>query len=303
MACFPKVKQPRIHTRGLYVRLRYNTVISIMAAITYIILSQMVGAIAIYSSSVAMATSEYYFQGGFRGVVWADCVQGLLALAVPILVVCKVAYDSNSGQFKTWPLSELEPRKTILLGTVMLCIFYSLGAAEAMALSCRYRGCDPQMLGQITRTDQILPFYVLNDLKALPGLSGIFLAGVVSASISTVSSLVNSQAAVVYMDVVTPFFKVDSSSVSPIIKGIAFAAGCVMTALSLAVAHVGNTTPTVLEMPGSAGPANCNKEPGEEKTIVGLSSREEQIALTAFIKENLERHCKGRQHAPDKDPT
>ncbi|XP_077552297.1 uncharacterized protein LOC144166631 [Haemaphysalis longicornis] len=47
---------------------------------------------------------------------------------------------------------------------------------------------------------------------------------------------------------------------------------------------------------------NCNKGPGEE-TIVGLSSREDQTALTAFIKRNLERRCKGRQQAPDKDST
>ncbi|KAK8762125.1 hypothetical protein V5799_026608, partial [Amblyomma americanum] len=68
---------------------------------------------------------------------------------------------------------------------------------------------------------QLVPFYVVQDFRDFTGLSGVFLAGVVSASVSTVSSMVNSQAAVWYFDVVTPFFKVAGARLDCIIKTIA----------------------------------------------------------------------------------
>ncbi|XP_077540554.1 sodium-coupled monocarboxylate transporter 1-like isoform X3 [Haemaphysalis longicornis] len=291
-----------------YLRMRYNTVISVIAAAAYVMLSQMVGAITIYASAVAVSTvfnissiwcsitiglaaTAYAALGGLRGVVWADCLQALLTMAVPILVIIKVAHDTMRGHIRAQPLAELDPRQyyfniaadlttdetvwailiassptflnrvcldqmtaqrylasknlsqaklTLVVGTVLTCLYYALLAAESAALSCRYRGCDPQMLGQIQRVDQLLPFYVLEDLSGFPGLPGVFLAGVVSASISTTSSMVNSQAAVWYLDIVTPFFNVASKRVSCTIKALAFAAGCLMTAYSLVIPYLGS---------------------------------------------------------------
>ncbi|XP_077533102.1 sodium-coupled monocarboxylate transporter 1-like [Haemaphysalis longicornis] len=294
-----------------YVRMRYNTATSLLAAVTYILLSQMTGAVAIYASSVAMSTifhapaiwcsavvglaaTVYTALGGLRGVVWADCLQGLLTLTVPMLVMVKVASDASHGHVQTRRLGDYDPSKyffdvtvdlttdetvwavlvasapmfinrvcldqmtvqrylasktlkeakrTVMIGTVMTCIFYALATGEAVALSSRYSGCDPLMLGKIQRLDQLLPFYVLEDFRIFPGLCGIFLAGVVSASVSTVSSMVNSQAAVLYMDVVTPFVKVSSTRVTFTIRMLAFAAGLIMTGFSLSVPYLGSALP------------------------------------------------------------
>ncbi|XP_077496077.1 sodium-coupled monocarboxylate transporter 1-like [Amblyomma americanum] len=289
-----------------YVRMRYNTVISVIAAITYIMLSQMVGGIAIYASSVAVSTvfnvsatwcsvavgltaTGYTAVGGLRSVVWADCLQGLLALSVPVLITAKVAYDAEDTGAR--PFSELEPRKyflntafdltrdetlwavfiatsptffnricldqgtaqrylasrtlreakwTVITGTLLACVFYGLAAFAGAALACRYRGCDPILAGTIQRFDQLLPFYVAQDFPGFPGLSGVFLAGVVSASVSTVSSMVNSQAAVWYFDVVTPFFTVAGAHVDCTIKTLGFAVGGVMTACSVLIPYLGS---------------------------------------------------------------
>lgn len=291
-----------------YLRMRYNTVISVIAASAYVLLSQMVGAITIYAAAVAVSTvfnisstwcsitiglaaTAYAALGGLRGVVWADCLQAVLTLAVPILVMVKVAHDAMHGHIRAQPLAELDPRQyyfniavdlttdetvwailiassstflnrvcldqmtaqrylacknlsqakwTLVVGTILTCLYYALLVGESAALNSRYRGCDPQMLGQIRRVDQLLPFYVLEDLRGFPGLPGIFLAGVVSSSISTMSSMVNSQAAVWYLDIVTPFIKVANKRVSCTIKALAFAAGCLMTAYSLVVPFLGS---------------------------------------------------------------
>lgn len=53
--------------------------------------------------------------------------------------------------------------------------------------------------GLIPQNDHILPYYVTNELHGY-GLGGIFAAGVFSASLSTVSPVLNSLAAVTFED-------------------------------------------------------------------------------------------------------
>ena len=47
---------------------------------------------------------------------------------------------------------------------------------------------------------QLTPLYVVENLKNMPGLAGLFVAGIFSGSLSTVSSAVNSLAAVTLED-------------------------------------------------------------------------------------------------------
>lgn len=53
--------------------------------------------------------------------------------------------------------------------------------------------------GQISKADQLLPWYVIENFKG-SGLSGLFVAGVFSAALSTISPLLNSLAAVTVED-------------------------------------------------------------------------------------------------------
>lgn len=54
--------------------------------------------------------------------------------------------------------------------------------------------------GRITSSDQLMPLFVVESMGHLPGLSGIFISGIFSASLSTVSACVNSLAAVTLLD-------------------------------------------------------------------------------------------------------
>lgn len=45
-----------------------------------------------------------------------------------------------------------------------------------------------------------MPYYVVDTMGHLPGLSGLFVAGIFSASLSTVSAAVNSLAAITIED-------------------------------------------------------------------------------------------------------
>ncbi|KAH6922905.1 hypothetical protein HPB50_020103 [Hyalomma asiaticum] len=54
------------------------------------------------------------FQGGLRGVVWADCVQGIVLFAAPFVVVGKILYDSAHLEVPLRPLSDLDAKKWFL---------------------------------------------------------------------------------------------------------------------------------------------------------------------------------------------
>lgn len=47
-----------------------------------------------------------------------------------------------------------------------------------------------------------MPYYVVETMGHIPGLSGLFVAGIFSASLSTVSAAVNSLAAITLEDYV-----------------------------------------------------------------------------------------------------
>lgn len=47
----------------------------------------------------------------------------------------------------------------------------------------KYHDCDPFTTGRIKRADQILAYYVLDVASQIPGISGLFVAGVFSTAL------------------------------------------------------------------------------------------------------------------------
>ncbi|XP_070395521.1 sodium-coupled monocarboxylate transporter 2-like [Dermacentor albipictus] len=99
-----------------------------------------------------------------------------------------------------------DAKRTLFIGSFMLFTVYVLNLALALALVVWFWGCDPRLSGAINSHDQILPYYVSVYVTKLSGFTGLFVAAVVSAATSTISSIINSQAAVLYVDVLSPRF-------------------------------------------------------------------------------------------------
>lgn len=70
-----------------------------------------------------------------------------------------------------------------------------------------YHECDPLTTKLARAKDQLLPLLVMNVLGDFPGLPGLFVAGVFSAALSSLSTGLNSMSAVVLEDFVKPFTK------------------------------------------------------------------------------------------------
>lgn len=69
-----------------------------------------------------------------------------------------------------------------------------------------YQKCDPLKSGRITAPDQNMAIYIRDALGHIPGIAGLFVSGIFSASLSSVSSCLNSLAAVTLEDYFKPLY-------------------------------------------------------------------------------------------------
>lgn len=77
---------------------------------------------------------------------------------------------------------------------------------SGLAIYHYYQKCDPLLSGRITLRDQNMPIYVMDALGHIPGIAGLFVSGIFSASLSSVSSCLNSLAAVTLEDYLKPLY-------------------------------------------------------------------------------------------------
>uniref|UniRef100_A0A1Y1M8K2 Sodium/solute symporter n=2 Tax=Photinus pyralis TaxID=7054 RepID=A0A1Y1M8K2_PHOPY len=105
----------------------------------------------------------------------------------------------------------------------------------------RYEKCDPLSTGEVTRTDQILPYFVMDVAKHLPGLPGLFIAGIFSAGLSTLSTMFNTLSATIYNDFVVEFSSANVSErrTNYTLKLIVIVSGTVCTILTFFIDKMG----------------------------------------------------------------
>lgn len=64
----------------------------------------------------------------------------------------------------------------------------------------RYESCDPLKAGKIAGQDQLVPFFIMDTFSTFTAFTGIFVAGVFSASLGTVAACLSSLSAVTLED-------------------------------------------------------------------------------------------------------
>ncbi|XP_021348233.1 sodium-coupled monocarboxylate transporter 1-like [Mizuhopecten yessoensis] len=68
------------------------------------------------------------------------------------------------------------------------------------------KGCDPLQSKQLSNPNQLLPYMVVEIFKDYPGMSGMFLAAVTAATLSSVSSSLASMSSTTHGDFIKPHF-------------------------------------------------------------------------------------------------
>lgn len=84
----------------------------------------------------------------------------------------------------------------------ILFVVVALSSLSGLLAFARYAECDPLSTGQIVSSDQVLPYYVMEALGNRKGIPGIFALAIFAASLSSVSSAINSLVCVAYVDII-----------------------------------------------------------------------------------------------------
>ncbi|XP_070389766.1 putative sodium-dependent multivitamin transporter isoform X2 [Dermacentor albipictus] len=170
-----------------------------------------------------------------------------LAAAVPFSLV-RTAFDQMAVQRFMAAKTLRDARRIAIGGPLLAFFFFTLGLATSLALIYWYTDCDPVLSGAIKSYDQIVPHYMTERLARVKMLRGLFLAGLIGASTSTVSSVVNSHAAIFYIDVIKPHVRMTARKARFIMRALAFSSGMVMTLLAVAAPHIGTAARLFLSL-------------------------------------------------------
>ncbi|CAH0724686.1 unnamed protein product, partial [Brenthis ino] len=126
-----------------------------------------------------------------------------------------------------------------LCGLVFIVLICSYSGLLAYA---RYYECDPLNSKLALAKDQLLPLLVMDVCEAeWRGMPGIFVAGVFSAALSSLSTGLNSMAAVVLEDFWKPFLrKLSQKQTQILVRLVVVVLGCICVALVFVVEKLGS---------------------------------------------------------------
>ncbi|EZA62320.1 hypothetical protein DMN91_010630 [Ooceraea biroi] len=130
---------------------------------------------------------------------------------------------------------------------------------SGLAIYSKYHNCDPIRQNRITSPDMLMPLYVMDTMSNMPGLPGLFIAGIFSAGLSTISAALNSLAAVTLEDYLKPVYrKCTGREFSPtkstsVAKVLAFMFGLISIALAFLAQLLGGVLQAGLTIFGVVG--------------------------------------------------
>lgn len=128
----------------------------------------------------------------------------------------------------------------LLLNIPALFIVISLVCYCGFVMFSYFVDCDPLKAGIAKDRDELLPLFVMEVLGSIPGIPGLFVACLYAGTLSSVSSGLNSLAAVVWEDFLKDSFAHWSGQKSVLVaKFLCFGFGALSTALSFMAPYLG----------------------------------------------------------------
>lgn len=132
-----------------------------------------------------------------------------------------------------------DAKKVVWLNIPCLLVVVTILALDGMVIFANYAGCDLFVQGKITRGDQVVPYFVINKLGHLSGLSGLFTACLYSAALSTISSALSGMSLIMLEDFIKKKVKLTDNEATKISKVIAVVFGAITMAGAFSVKYAG----------------------------------------------------------------
>ncbi|XP_026465208.1 LOW QUALITY PROTEIN: sodium-coupled monocarboxylate transporter 1-like [Ctenocephalides felis] len=118
----------------------------------------------------------------------------------------------------------------------------SMSCYTGLVIYAMFHNCDPVTNKDISKADQLLPYFVMKVTSGkIPGLPGLFVSGVFSAALSSMSTGLNSMTGVIFQDLIKPMYKkpITEERASFIMKIIVVIIGAICVALVFVVEKMG----------------------------------------------------------------
>ncbi|XP_069699584.1 sodium-coupled monocarboxylate transporter 1-like [Periplaneta americana] len=210
-------------------------------------------------SSIAIIVLGLIYAGGF-GRVWNAGVEGGrvdLFVMDPSPLIRATFWSVIIGNIFSWlnycavnqgmvqkflALPSLNHAKqALLLFTLGIFIIKTISCFTGLIIYATYMDCDPLKSKAIQRQDQLVPYYIMDTAASIPGLPGLFVAGVFSAALSSMASNMNSLAGTMYEDFIQPCLrrKVSEKIASYILRIMVFIIGAICVFMVFIVEKLG----------------------------------------------------------------
>ncbi|KAK1171403.1 solute carrier family 5 member 6a [Acipenser oxyrinchus oxyrinchus] len=165
-------------------------------------------------------------------------------------------YGVNQAQVQRYLSARTEREAIISCYVVFPCqqIVLALGCLMGLVMYAYYQEDNPLANGYVKTTDQMVLYFVMDILKDLPGLPGLFVACLFSGALSTISSAFNSLATVTMEDLIKPYFTAMTESRATLLsKGLALAYGIICLAMAYIASQMGSVLQAALSIFGMVG--------------------------------------------------
>ncbi|XP_022901372.1 sodium-coupled monocarboxylate transporter 2-like [Onthophagus taurus] len=179
-----------------------------------------------------------------RDTVWGV----MLGLTFQSLSLSGIAQGTIQKMLSLKNFSDI--KSAYLFTAISWILLLTIATLNGIMLVARYVMCDPLTTKQISKPDQLMSYAILNMSTTLPGLLGVFVAGIVSAGLSTLSANLNSLSATIFNDFLRNCLpqSIIRKHEMLILKLIVLLAGVTCTVLTYAVEHLGNILPLLVNL-------------------------------------------------------
>ncbi|XP_055329310.1 sodium-coupled monocarboxylate transporter 1-like isoform X2 [Paramacrobiotus metropolitanus] len=144
---------------------------------------------------------SYNFDPTIRHTFWSVVIGGYFTGGLPYILNQSLVQRFLSVK------SQRTAQKMYAINIPVVWIWEWILLIMGLVMYAYYKGCDPQKAGRIERPDQMMAIFVQDTLSRFMGFPGLFLAVVYSATLSTVSSGVNSVVMVLNEDFIMPVLR------------------------------------------------------------------------------------------------
>ncbi|XP_077993920.1 sodium-coupled monocarboxylate transporter 1-like [Glandiceps talaboti] len=190
---------------------------------------------------------NFDFDPTTRNTVWS-LTFGFALTLVPLSGVSQqVAQRFNSCR------SAGQGLRAIYISLAFTVVYVFFTVLPGVIIYAVYAECDPIRDKRIQKPDQLMAYFAVDHLRGVPGVPGLFIAAIFSAALSTLSSGLNSLAAVTLEDFLKPcrcFKKISDKTATIILKILSAVFGILALLCVYLVSQIGTLVQVSLTLSG-----------------------------------------------------